>query len=267
MNIVPLSLHMESCATREEMNANVRASVARGYEPINGHLMAYKGSVSVVGAGPSIERSWRTLTGDVLAINSALGFLLSKGVVPRFHMVWDASPLCARFIVPHPEVTYLIGARCHPLVFDALKCCRVVCWHAGGDHNIAELLEELSLVEPMVNGGSAGVTRALYLVAALGYRDIHVHGGDSSYSEDGRTHVRGSVVEEKDLEILVGAENPVRFRTTPEWCAQVEEFKQIMLGFEREGMTMTVHGDGMLPYVWRVLRADLDKQCDARLAA
>jgi hypothetical protein len=253
--LVPLLLSMESCATQEEMNGNVEATLKRGYERINEHLDAYSGTVSIVGAGPSIKQTWKELKGDVIACNSALKFLLDNGVVPKWSMLWDAHPLVATFAEPHPEVTYLVATRCHPSVFERLKDCRVIGWYAGGDHNIAEFMSMRCINEPMINGGSAAVTRGMYLAYALGYRDLHLFGCDSCYSDEGDTHVNGSVVPEKDMRVWVGnGEGNRCFRTTPEWCAQIEEFKMIYANFHNYcGARIEVYGEGMLQHVGRIL--------------
>lgn len=250
-SLQPLHLLMESCASQEEMNANVTATLARGYESIKPHLDKYKGEMSICGAGPSLRQTYKELTGDVMACNSAIGFLLDQGIVPKWAMIWDAHPICEKFAVPHPDVTYLIGARCHPGVFERLADCRVVVWYAAGDHNIAQYMEDNQICEPMVNGGSAAVTRGLYLAFALGYRKFHVHGADSSYSSDGMTHIRGSLVPEKDMKVWV---NHRWFRTTPEWAAQVEEYKALYPYFRFLGADVVAHGDGMLQHVhWRMV--------------
>lgn len=257
--LFPLELEMVGCATQEEMNGNVDATLKRGYQSIIPYLTKSDGDCSIVGSGPSIEETASELCGDVLAINQAIGYLLGRGIVPKWAMIWDADMICREFAVPHPDVTYLIAARCHPAVFDRLRGCKVVTWFAGGDHNIAEYMVEKELDDPLVNGGSAGVTRALYLATALGYKHLHVFGADSSYSEDGRTHVHKSLVPEKDFTIFVGNGQGKRpFRTTPEWCAQVNEFRDIYAMFKHpsmKGLDITVYGDGMLPHMWRIMKA------------
>lgn len=252
MNPIPLKLYMEGTATEAEMNANVTATLARGYVRLNEYLGTMTGSVSICGSGPSLEETLQELTGDVLAINGSLKFLLDHGVVPRWAMIWDASPLCEAFAVPHHEVTYLIGARCHESVFKRLQGCKVIVWHAGGDHNIHQFMLEKQIHEPMVNGGSAGVTRAIYLAFALGYRDLHLFGADSSYSDDGRTHVAGSLVPEKFMQVMMAEK---WFNTTPEWCAQVEEIKVIYPNFTRPemGARITAHGKGLLPWACQLM--------------
>lgn len=251
----PLELHMTSCATQEEMNGNVRATLARGHTPITPYLGAYSGTLSICGSGPSLRETCRDLKGDVLAINSAIGFLLDQGVVPKFGMIWDAHPVCESFAIPHEEITYLLGARCHPSVFGRLRNCTSIEWHAGGDHNIAQFLADEGIMEPMINGGSAGVTRAMYLACALGYTDLHLYGADSSLADDGKTHVTQSALGEKVFRIWITYQKAgVPFLTTPEMCAQVEEFMKITPHFEEFGLSVEVHGAGMLRHVYDLMQ-------------
>ena len=238
------------------MNANVTATIDRGYTPITDHLDKHKGRLSIVGSGPSLRKTHKDLSGDIMAINHSLKFLLKKKIVPKWAMIWDAAEICAEFAIPHPDITYLIGARCHPKVFEKLKDCKVIVWHAGGDHNIADFMSERDMKEPMVNGGSAGVTRAMYLGVALGYRDLHIYGGDSCYYKN-KTHVNGSLVEEKDMMVSIGNDPPQFFRTTPEWCSQINEFRDIYSIFSHPDIRidMEVHGEGMLGYMYELMKA------------
>jgi hypothetical protein len=111
--------------------------------------------------------------------------------------------------------------------------------------------------EPLINGGTAGVTRGIFLVTTLGYKEIDIFGGDSSYAPDGKTHVSGgSLVPEKDVTIAIGNNPPTYFRTTPEWCAQVEEYRAIYTILTCSvGITLRVHGDGMLRFMHERLEA------------
>ena len=247
---------MEVCATQEESETNIAASFSRGYEPFALHnLLDMKGNgraVHICGAGPSIEDTFRSIPAgeDIIAANSAIPFLLDHGVVPRYAMIWDASPLLEKFAVPHPDITYLIASRCDTGVFKRLAGCNVIVWHAGGDYEVEQVLVQAGkLNEPMVNGGSAAVTRGLYLAYAMGYRGMHLHGADSSYRGD-QTHVRGSLVPEKRLRVVCHRQ---WFDTTPEWAAQVEEFKCIFPAFREMGVPIVAHGDGLLPHVCRAL--------------
>lgn len=260
-----LGLSIEGCATEKEMNSNFFATLDRGYTPINPLIGSHRGVCSIVGSGPSIEQTYSDLKGDVLAINSAIGFLLNKGITPKWAMIWDAAEICERFATPNPEITYLIASRCHPRVFDRLEGCRVTVWHAAGDNNILEIMRRPDVIakqpchEPLINGGTAGVTRAIFLATVLGYTDVHLYGADSCYSQSGKTHATGSLVPEKDLEVALGNNPPIFFRTTPEWCAQVEEYRTIFTILTCCGpdIKLDVHGEGMLKTMHDILVAQL----------
>jgi hypothetical protein len=264
--LVPLALDMCSCFTPEEVHANFYATLDRGYTSIIPLLGKFAGQTcSLVGAGPSLRRSYMDLKGDVFSVNSALWFLLDKGIAPKYQMIWDAHEVCEKFAVPHPEITYLVASRCHPKVFERLKGCDVRVWHAGGDHDILEHMvkpevqAKMGQPEPLINGGSAGITRGLFVVDALGYTDIHVHGADSSYEGDA-THIMGSVMKEKDMMCSMGDGSEgapaTWFRTTPEWTQQVHEYRTMYALFSiGKGMKMQVHGEGMLPVMHRRVTA------------
>lgn len=250
--LVPIGMDICSCATKEEMHGNFYATLERGYEPVNGYLASQSGKVCIVGAGPSLEKTYKEIEGDVCAINSSIAFLLDQGIVPKWAMLWDAAEIVAKFATPHPEITYLVASRCHPKVFERLKDCKVVVWHAGGDHDIIDVLNRPEVIgkqrfeEPLINGGSAGVTRAIFVMMALGYTAADLFGADSSYSDD-RTHVRGSLVPEKNFLISLGDNPPTFFRTTPEWMAQVEEYKAILTMALNHEVEIRVFGEGLLP--------------------
>lgn len=232
---VRLALSMTSCITSNDLHSNFYATLERGFTPINDLLGSYHGTCSIVGSGPTIRQTHKELVGDVIAINSAISYLLDCGIVPKFGVLWDGTEIVEKFARPHPDITYLVASRCHPKVFERLKDCKVIVWHAGGDHDIAEVMSKPEVIakmthQPLICGGSAGVTRTLYVASVLGYTDIHLFGADSCYTGND-THVRGSVVPEKDIMVSLGNNTEgspaIWFRTTPEWCAQVNEYRSI----------------------------------------
>jgi hypothetical protein len=169
-------------------------------------------------------------------------------------MIWDCAPICAEFAVPHADTTFLIGSRCHPTVFERLRDCRVIVWHACGDHNILAYMEERGVMEPLINGGTTGVTRGIYVAYALGYRDFHLFGADSSF-KDGESHVAGSLVHEHHFHVMVNG-GARWFDTTPQWAAQVEEMKIMVPMFRERGEArMKTYDDGMLGYVMSIMEA------------
>lgn len=248
--VVPLILKMEVCETPENVRRNLAASMARPYVRFNEWLDRESGACSIVGSGPSLKRTWRDLVGDVIACNGALGFLLERGIVPKYAMFFDAAEIVARFARRHEDVTYLVASRCHPAVFEALAGLRVVTWHVKGDEPIDEMLGEANRMEPMIHGGSAAVTRTMLLAHAMGYREQHWFGADSSCDDDGETHAGGSLVEEKPLRVMVARQ---WFDTTPWLAGQVEDFKILAPELRNWGSRIVVHGTGLLPHVAGVM--------------
>ena len=225
---------------------NLEATFARGYTPFKAAEEKIEKPVSIVGAGSSLSSTYKDIVGDVIACNSAHDFLIEKGIIPKYAMIWDANPIMAAVIKkPHKDVHYLIASRCHPSVFDKLKNCRVTVWHALGGENVEEQLVKRNLREPMVAGGSSGVTRALFLAGALGYsKEMHIFGVCDA--GDGKTtHVIGSLATQTFLDIRVCGK---WWKLAPWMAMQAADFKTIAPIMQANGVRLVVHGSGFLPY-------------------
>jgi hypothetical protein len=121
---------------------------------------------------------------------------------------------------------------------------KVTLWHAASTEPEMRALFRDRL---MVYGGSTTATRGPFLAGALGYRDIHTFGADSSYSAD--THVGGSL--RKENEIVCAFEGEA-YRTTMWMMQQAESWVTFMLPeLVPTGMRFTVYGDGLLPAAHR----------------
>lgn len=271
-----LALSMVSCITSNELHENFYATLERGFEPINEYLGKFSGSCSIVGAGPTIKQTHKELKGDVIAINSAIGYLLDQGIVPKFALLWDGTEIVYKFCRRHPDITYLVASRCHPRVFEELKGCKVIVWHAAGDHDIAEVMQKPEVIakmpipQPLICGGSAGITRTIYVASCLGYTDLHIYGADSCYSAEGATHINGSVVPEKDVWISLGDGTPgapmLIYRTTPEWCQQINEYRGIYtLTITRRLASLTEGPENVVPMEIEVHGESLFKAMHDRL--
>jgi hypothetical protein len=221
----------------------------RDYLPFNVLFNTKGGAVAIVGSGPSLKKTWKRLKnfkGDIIACNAACQFLLEKGITPQFMFCFDADPLMLEFMTPNKAITYLLASRCPPKSFDMIEGCQVICWHAAGDEEIEELLiKHKRHREPMIVGGGAAVTRAMVVAIPMGYRKIHIFGGDSSFVE-GDTHIRQSTTLERVMPILCAHRT---FVTAPWMAKQVEDFKTLANLYKKLGVDFIVHGDGLLPHV------------------
>lgn len=256
---VPLFLKGIIANTDEEVRVNIEAALKLDYIPLNELIGKKSGAVAIVGSGPSLKRNWHKLKsfkGDIVACNSACKFLLDKGIVPQYMMCFDADILMLPFMKAHPDITYLLASRCPKEAFDAVKDCKIVCWHAAGDECLEELLVKYNRAEPMVLGGCAAVTRSLYLVITMGYGTIHMYGVDSSY-EGMDTHISKSRTEERRLPVKV---NDKVFITAPWMSQQAEDFKILVPLMQRINRTeVIVHGTGLIPYIARIMGLKTDE--------
>jgi hypothetical protein len=171
---------------------------------------------------------------------------------------FDADPLALEFFTPHKDITYLIASRCVPEAFERVKGCKLVIWHASGDTNLQAILERRGKMEPMSVGGSAAVTRAMILALPMGYTDIHIYGGDSSFA-DGETHIRQSTTHERRIAIRC---NGRVFEVAPWMALQVEDLKKLVQLIRFAKVKLHFHGDGLLQHVAAELGFRTDYESD-----
>ncbi len=244
--VQPLVMKGVNNTSDDIISGNLVATFSRAYEPMPYSEKSNGKPVSVVGAGFSLSWTYKDIVGDVIACNSAHDFLISKGIVPKYAMIWDANPIMKDILkTPHKDVTYLIASRCHPSVFEKLKDFKVLVWHALGSDGIEAHLSRLGKMEPMIAGGSSSVMRAIYVAAALGYtKEMHIFGVCDE--NDGKnTHVIGSLINQNFMKIRICG----RWFNTTSWIAmQAGDAKAIFPILQKIGVKLSVHGRGLLPY-------------------
>lgn len=253
---------------------NIAYALNTGFPEFAEMAPAHDRVVSICGSGPSLNDTWQDLEGDVWACNDAGWFLIDKGVIPKYVMVWDPQPLvvdCLRRT--HPDTTYLVASMCDPSVFDLLKSrgCNVMLWHPWmgdalpmiewlvGFETKSRLLVGFDLQIPdhppgELIGTSCAVTRSAQFAPLLGYRTQHWHGVDSS-CEVGVLHFQDLAVDKGQLLISVdvglkaipGSQR--KFVTSPQMRRQIKEFIPLVRALNKEGVKVIVHGTGALPWL------------------
>lgn len=256
---LPLTMHGCLANSTDDISRNIENALELDYIPFNELIGSKSGAVAIVGSGPSLKTNWhelRNFKGDIIACNAACQFLLERGIVPTYMFCFDADPLILEFFTPHKDITYLLASRCPPKAFDLVKDCKICVWHAAGDERIREILEKKKINEPMVIGGSAAVTRAMMLAMPIGYKHIHIYGGDSSFAE-GETHIRKSTTLEKRVAVKC---NDRVFECAPWMTMQINDLHMLTPVIKHCGVTMHFHGDGLLQHVARNIgyRTDYD---------
>lgn len=238
---------LHDCETAENVTENVRSALSRGLPELRS-CSPRPGVFSVVGGGPSLARTYHLLEGRIAAGNGAHNYLIERGVIPYWAAVMDPTDLMVDLIDPHPEVMYFFASCVHPRLFDKFKNHpHVVLWHTSclaGDE-LERMLVERGGDWTITGGGSTIGLRLINLGYALGFRDFHLHGMDSSVLPTG-SHAY------PDSDGYLGAELIRGYLTCPVYASQVREFYRMLEKLKTlDPTTFKVFGEGLFQYCWR----------------
>lgn len=250
---------------------NVRVNVLRDLPWFGGYpgSKPHKEAAVLVCGSPSMRDNLQQIKDHkrrgarIVSVNNAWRFLVENGITPDTHVMLDARQENAAFVKDAPKSTrYLIASQCHPDVFDALADREVVIWHNGmGDSEVLRNIlspwwDEGPHQRPIVlvpGGGTVGL-RSLWLCAFSGYRSIHVYGMDSSFDGDAH-HAYPQPLNDGDrvIEVAMGDK---RYRAALWMVRQSHEFRWHWRDLKREGVTLHVHGRGLIPDIAKNLRQE-----------
>jgi 6-hydroxymethylpterin diphosphokinase MptE-like protein len=235
----------------EVVRAQIRHNLQRGLPELDRMPVRplWGRTATFCGAGPSLMQHLGSLKGKVMAANAAIPALHAARVRVDYPMVWDATPEMERYACDIPGAEWMIASRVNPALIDRLLELgqKVTLWHAGLAADERQLLDLIS-GRFGVCGGNYSATRAPFLLAAMGFRDIHILGADSSFgiaSAANATHVGGSLRDEKEIAVLFEGH---AYRTTLWMKHQAEQWVTFLLPeLVPYGLRFAVHGDGLLP--------------------
>lgn len=208
--------------------------------------------VVLVGGGPSLaeyvdELKFRQSQGQwIWALNGSWRWLEANGIRCGTQVLMDARPENVALVAPDTYEKFY-ASQVAPEVLDAAKDGDVWLWHVGTP-GMAEMLEREFPARAMLLGGGTTVgILAMSLAYALGFRFVHLYGFDSSY-RDGEGHAYPQALNdgEKVVEVQCDGET---FRAAPWMVAQADEFAEVAPQLHALGVTLTVHGTGLLPKV------------------
>lgn len=224
----------------EKRADNVRSAMKRGARQFQPSL-PHERSCILVGGGPSVQNELFTISalcpqGDIFAVNNVPRYLAERGLDTDVHVLMDAHPIVADFVVPQLKSIRYYASQCEPAVLDKAGN-ELILWHAA-----SMALDGIEGITNIVGGGSTTATRALYLAYGLGYRDFHLFGLDSSFVGE-KSHAYKQGVYETILDVHCGDET---FKSSPQMIAQAEDFKIIIPQMLKASCSVTVHGSGLL---------------------
>ncbi len=233
------------CGTNDlKILRNIDEALKRGLR----HLVPKKGkgTVAIVGGGPSLSYTWGELKYcglPIMALNGAHNFLTERDVYPTFAVMMDARARQARFWKnPNPYTIYLPCANCDPTVFDVLEDsgARTALWFAW-----------MGIGEPnntlRIGGGSTIGMRAIYLAAVMGFEKAILYGFDGCKSEE-KTHAYSQPRADHTEVHDVWVDENNKYKCTPAMCAQAGDFRDML----KVGMPIDLEfrGDGLLSAIW-----------------
>lgn len=220
---------------KDQRQAHIDSVVKRNLPRVTYRHRA-KGKVAIVASGPSVTdyvdtlKSWK---GEVWCINGALEWCKKRGIKPTAWLGIDPEPILADYLVDPPkDITYYVASQVNPCVFDRLKDHNVRLWF------LADRQIKLPIGAVPIPGGTTCLGRAPYLASFMGYTDVHLFGGDSSFTH--KTHVHGGALPPNTVSIEC---NGRMFKSTRTMITQACDIMELVQNFPGE---ITVYGDGLM---------------------
>lgn len=222
---------------------------AKRNHPVLPMVDAHERRCIVAAFGPSLADTiddLKAIDGDIISVSGAHDFLISRGIIPTYHVEMDPRPHKARFLSnPHPDVTYCLASSTDPQTFTNVRENKVYRWnlhtYAKDDDQFYEKLDGKDWFSLDV-GCSVGLA-AIVVGGCLGYRTFDVFGMDCS-KKNGERHAGthfGPV--QRSMEIEIGDRT---FDTSPQMVAAAQDFFSLT---SRLGMVnINLHGDGLLQH-------------------
>ena len=224
------------------------------------------------GGGPSLVdhleaiREHQADGATVFAMNGASRFLRSHGIAVDAQVIADAKPETATLVDPEAGRHFLASQVDAETMARAEVYGNVTLWHLAIDED----MDRLFPVErrkrggyALVGGGAAVGNSALCLAYVLGYRRFEVYGYDSSHRGDD-SHAYDQPMNRFIPTVDVEWAGKV-YRSSVAMKAQAEKFQITGQALKREGCTIRVHGEGLLPAMWSTDAADLTERDKYRL--
>lgn len=174
---------------RDSILDNIRANSVRGLPELTQHPFVDT-PLAIVGGGPSVTGYLPILKaimngGHVLSVNGAYKFLRERGIESDHFLLLDSrrDNLC-HVDSPGDGTMHYLASQVHPACFDALSNHDVTLFHPGTDTAMEVMAgqDKDFLTAPI---GMASVY-AVYVAAALGYRNLFLFGYDFSHIGEDR---------------------------------------------------------------------------------
>jgi len=233
----------------EELFPRIRENCA-AYERRVKQLTAHDGAAVLVAGGPSLRDKVSSIRArqdhgqTIFALNGACAFLNAQGITPDYQVLLDPQECLTKFVASARE--YLIASQCHPDVLAAVN--DPIIWHIATE-NAEENTPRHPDGDCLVGGGYTVGLSAMCLVYAMGFRNLHLYGYDSSVTDAG-DHAYPHPLAPNVLfsappiaTVTIGGE---KFKTTLTLAKQAVEFPKLCNDLMGAGCIITVDAAGLI---------------------
>jgi 2-polyprenyl-3-methyl-5-hydroxy-6-metoxy-1,4-benzoquinol methylase len=255
------------CNTPDEiLIANIKANSALKREWI-AQIPAHDGVAVICGSGPSLADDLGAIDelhskgGTIFAMNGAASFLAGKGFWADYQVIADAREQTASLIGPARH--HIFASQVDPSLFEKTPDAKVLQVNFYEDHTeFLKLIESVGPVDFALIGSHGSVGNvSLALVYAMGFRNIHVFGFDSSFRDEaGHAFSQPMNVTEPVCQVEYAGK---QYQCTFTMKSQADVFPRLAYELEQMGARFTVHGSGFLQDRWNGERAKTLEQREA----
>lgn len=278
MNGTPLRERLPepvNVAPPAELQANIESACRRGlpqmpcFRPHGQELVICAGGPSLRRALPEVKR--RAKAGAfVIAVNKASEYLLQHDVADKIAVVLlDPQELLNDQFAADRRCAYFVASQVHPAAFDRLSGHEVLIWHGQDSGRENEIIRRYYPDPVIIGGGTTAALRTIGIGQAMGFCRMHIYGLDGSFEAgpNGEMVHHAYTQNEDDMPecVIVRLDGDDReFLTRPDYARQADEFMDLLHQYRRlakagviRPLLITVHGDGLIPHIWRKRRHEL----------
>ncbi len=258
---------MVLCNTSDEdLARNIKLNSARDLPWLQA-AEEHDGVAVIVGGGPSAADCLDRIDylqgagATVFALNAASDWLRGHGIETDYQFIADAKDETATLVDPDAKA-HLFASQVSVRTMDAASNPTV--WHLAID-DVESYFPSDRVTRGgyvLLGGGHTG-NAAMCAAYAMGFREIHVFGYDSSH-RDGQSHAYRQAM--NDFIPTVDVEWAGRtFTASVAMKAQAEQFQTTAKALQASGCALSVYGDGLLPHMWRAKPENLTERDKYRL--
>ena len=248
--------------SEQQVRHNIWRNLSLGLQEIVPHKAQPDQRVILLAGGPSLADFEDQIIAEgregvpIVTTNGAYNWLLARGIKPAAQVMLDARAFNKRFIEPIVDTCkYLICSQSDHDTVASLPKDRTWLWHSGGSDLVQEELDAWAKEYATgrewwpVYGGTTVTSRAITLLAMLGFRQLEIYGWDSCLRGD--VHHAYAQPENDSKTIFTIHLGGREFRCHPWQIVQANELGRLVryVWGKIDDLKLCVHGDGLIAHM------------------